>query len=64
MNKDIEQFIQELNELTNKYKIVIGGCGCCGSPYLDNEKDKENGADYLRFDYDTRKYRVDCNKTE
>ena len=34
MNKDIEGFLTELTELTLKYGVTIGGCGCCGSPYL------------------------------
>ena len=36
MEKDVENFLKELTELTEKYKIVIGGCGCCGSPYLSD----------------------------
>ena len=27
-------FLAELSLLSNKYKIIIDGCGCCGSPYL------------------------------
>lgn len=34
MKKDVEGFLEKLNELTLSYGIVIGGCGCCGSPYL------------------------------
>lgn len=34
MQKDVEGFLKELTELTHKYGIQIGGCGCCGSPYL------------------------------
>ena len=36
------QFILELNCLTRKHKIKIGGCGCCGSPHLE-EFEKEPG---------------------
>lgn len=36
MRKDIESFLEELKNLSLKYEIVIGGCGCCGSPYLAN----------------------------
>lgn len=34
----LEKFLAELDELTKKYGIEIGGCGCCGSPYLDDTK--------------------------
>ena len=27
-------FLAELTELSRKYKIIVSGCGCCGSPYL------------------------------
>lgn len=27
-------FLTELTELSRKYKIIVSGCGCCGSPYL------------------------------
>jgi len=34
-----KQFLLELRELTMKHGISIGGCGCCGSPYLDTDVD-------------------------
>lgn len=34
----VDGFIKELNALTEKYQISIGGCGCCGSPYLTDMK--------------------------
>ena len=33
----VEHFLKELSELSNKYKIEIYGCGCCGSPNLNLE---------------------------
>lgn len=32
-----EKFIAALTVLSNEYRCVIGGCGCCGSPYVDEE---------------------------
>jgi hypothetical protein len=29
-----EAFLRDLHELTQMHGIAIGGCGCCGSPYL------------------------------
>ena len=66
-NARMEAFLEELKNLTEKYKIGIGGCGCCGSPYLidfeEYEELKNNGyttidnlndifADDLSYDYD------------
>ena len=38
--KNKEAFLKELTELTEKHGIVIGGCGCCGSPYLLTLKER------------------------
>jgi hypothetical protein len=27
-------FLRDLESLAIKHRIAIGGCGCCGSPYL------------------------------
>jgi len=37
MNEEdrINGFLVELGHLSEKWRITIGGCGCCGSPYLD-----------------------------
>lgn len=34
MNERQKAFVLELTELTKRHGIAIGGCGCCGSPYL------------------------------
>lgn len=39
----VSLFLQELTKLTKEYNIVIKGCGCCGSPWLE---DLENGETY------------------
>ena len=47
------KFLVELAKLTNKYGVTIGGCGCCGSPWLgETEKTGRyelSGGDYLHF---------------
>ena len=45
----LENFLKELAELTKKYNIAIRGCGCCGSPYID-DFEKEFDGEYLCFD--------------
>ena len=37
MENKIFEFKKELTILSNKYKLYIDGCGCCGSPYIRNE---------------------------
>lgn len=36
----MEDFLKELTILSKKYNITIGACGCCNSPWL-NENDKQ-----------------------
>lgn len=36
MNENEKEFLAELSKLSNKYKVAIAGCGCCGSPYLQD----------------------------
>ena len=31
-----EQFLREYEYLCQKYKMGLQGCGCCGSPFLNN----------------------------
>ncbi len=32
-------FLLALTELTKEHGVAIGGCGCCGSPWLDDDAD-------------------------
>lgn len=54
---DLQGFLTELGELSKKYGIIIGGCGCCGSPYLDYY---EGSTRYTASDlgYDNGRYEV------
>ena len=63
MEKSIENFMTEMSELTKKSGFIIGGCGCCGSPYI-TKVDGEYIPIYenLHFDKETGKYTVqECN---
>jgi hypothetical protein len=53
MSNDIEKsalaaFLAELAALTEKHGIRIGGCGCCGSPWLD--KTAKRQGQYLCYE--------------
>lgn len=39
-------FLKALTKLTKQYNISIGGCGCCGSPWIVHEAKIRNGAKY------------------
>ena len=41
--QDYAAFIEELTALSLKHRVVILGCGCCGSPFLSPIKDEESG---------------------
>ncbi|MTI68589.1 MAG: hypothetical protein FH753_18565 [Firmicutes bacterium] len=58
MNKhNIDEFLKELSQLSKKYDIYIGGCGCCGSPYI---QDKEKYiAEFLKWNITTNNYEVE-----
>lgn len=33
-NEKVEKFLRDLAALSEAYDLWIGGCGCCGSPYI------------------------------
>lgn len=43
MNSKIEEFLKELTELSTKYQLYIGGCGCCDSPYIEEASEEPKG---------------------
>lgn len=52
----LERFLQELTALSDKYEIYIEGCGCCGSPWLN---DIQAGKSYDNLAYGQDRYEVD-----
>lgn len=58
MRDKLEQFLIELAELSNKYHLYIGGCGCCGSPFIYDDNGEYVIRD-LEFDSKTQKYEHD-----
>lgn len=53
----LKDFLKELSELTKKYNIAISGCGCCGSPYIDDFQEEFVGAN-LYFDKEKQIYEL------
>ena len=54
----LESFLKELAELTKKHNIAIRGCGCCGSPYIDDFQ-KEFDGENLHFDEEKQIYELE-----
>lgn len=54
-SKALKAFLSELSDLSEKYGFIIGGCGCCGSPYLSGNKESLD----LRYDYEAKRYEAD-----
>jgi hypothetical protein len=55
-------FLDELTALSKKYGILIGGCGCCNSPYLQTP----DGITYpggRPFDFENFNYTYDKDQT-
>ena len=46
MMTDSERFMSRLNELTKETGIAIFGCGCCGSPRLEQVKSTDGEYEY------------------
>lgn len=53
LKMSLESFKEEINAICNKYNFDIGGCGCCGSPFI-TYVDKEFGVLYLEDNFNTR----------
>ena len=53
---ELNNFLTELTELTKKYNISIGGCGCCGSPYLKRIDNGEDIGELLSWNIQEEKY--------
>ena len=56
----LSEFLKELSSLTDEYGLVIRGCGCCGSPYVQSLEEYIDGSsifvENLCFDEKTGEY--------
>jgi hypothetical protein len=55
---ELNKFLKELTELTKRYDIGIGGCGCCGSPYIIDLKGGTLIGEHLSWDEETNSYNI------
>lgn len=56
VDKVCKEFLKELSKLSRKHGVYIGGCGCCGSPFLYNKK----GTIFAdKLEYDKNRYSVE-----
>ena len=44
--KHLTGFMTELEALTRKYNLSVGGCGCCQSPFLSELKESDMTGKY------------------
>lgn len=55
-------FLKAISDASEKYGLVIGGCGCCGSPYIEDLKREYKNYQYpcdnLHFDEEKNTYVV------
>lgn len=57
---ELAEFLEGLNKLTNKYKFDIGGCGCCGSPFITDLINDYCIGDCLFYDRKNKEYNITC----
>ncbi len=57
-NEKIKAFLKDLTELSIKHNLVIGGCGCCGSPFINTMDGCSTDFDGLKFDLKEQCYRI------
>ena len=56
--QNMQNFLDDLAEITKKYGIKICGCGCCGSPWLRDMTQNRDIADQLTYDEQLERYEV------
>lgn len=59
MKSRLDKFLEELSALTKKYGFEIGGCGCCGSPYLTDLNEGNKISTDLYYNAFEEAYTVD-----
>ena len=58
--KKAKEFLNEYEKLCNKYNLSIGACGCCNSPYLDDDFYTINIGN-INYDEGKLSYNIECS---
>jgi len=53
----VKEFVRELSKLCRRHKIKIGGCGCCGSPYLSRMEETDGRYEVNDKDFDKLRWK-------
>lgn len=62
MNKStLKDFLSDLTKITKKYKLIIEGCGCCGSPAVYGTTEKLVGKYEVESESDTSAEKLHFN---
>lgn len=56
---DVKGFIKDLAKLSRKYNVVIGGCGCNGSPFARELGNIHNSVDCITWNPKKGEYTYD-----
>lgn len=49
LKPEVQEYIRDMVQLHIKHKASIGGCGCCGSPWVEVETDARNSLDHFEI---------------
>jgi hypothetical protein len=60
--ENVTDFLRDLSALTVTYGLVIAGCGCCASPWINpvtHEDTAPAAANRLTFNHETQQYETE-----
>lgn len=58
MAQRLPSFLEALTKLSQEHGVQIGGCGCCGSPFLSLISDDQRNGHYTHHDGDDLSWEI------